>query len=121
MGTRAGKGLMQKISLLAALLLVSAVILSGCVAPNPAPVPPAGPIPVADRFAFTKLDQKTCPTEAANFADWVERYESFAYKQGGQPKELIADAFANVKENPSITVKQSKQPEFVTPIWTYLS
>jgi len=25
-----------------------------------------------------------------------------------------------VKENPSITAKQAKQPEFVTPVWTYL-
>jgi lytic murein transglycosylase len=111
---------MQKISLLGAPLLLSILVLAGCAAPNPTPVPPAGPIPAADRYAFTKLDQKTCPTEAANYADWVERYEAFAYK-GGQPKELIADAFENVKENPSITAKQSKQPEFVTPVWTYLS
>ncbi len=100
---------MQKILLLGAVLLLAA-----CAAPNQAPLPPAGPIPVADRYAFTKLDQKTCPTEAASYADWVERYEAFAYK-GGQPKELIADAFENAKENPSITAKQSKQPEFVTP------
>jgi lytic murein transglycosylase len=106
---------MQKIAIVGAMLLLAA-----CAAPNPAPLPPSGPIPAADRYAFTKLDQKTCPTEAKNFADWVERYEAFAYK-GGQPKELIADAFENVKENPSITVKQAKQPEFVTPVWTYLS
>jgi len=106
---------MQKILRIAALLLLSA-----CAAPNPAPLPPAGPIPAADRYAFTKLDQKTCPTEAKSYADWVERYESFAYKNG-QPKELIADAFENAKENPSISDKQAKQPEFVTPVWTYLS
>ncbi|MDQ7246296.1 lytic murein transglycosylase [Dongia sedimenti] len=107
---------MRKFAIVGALLVLSAC----AAAPNPAPLPPSGPIPVADRYAFTKLDQKTCPTEAKSFADWVERYEAFAYK-GGQPKELIADAFENVKENPSITVKQSKQPEFVTPVWTYLS
>ena len=107
---------MHKISLLGALLLLSACATQ----PNQAPLPPSGPIPAADRFAFTKLDQKTCPTEAASFADWVERYEAFAYKNG-QPKELIADAFETVKENPAITVKQAKQPEFVTPVWTYLS
>jgi lytic murein transglycosylase len=107
---------MQKISLLGAALLLAACATP----PNQVALPPSGPIPVADRYAFTKIDQKTCPTEAKNFADWVERYEAFAYKNG-QPKELIADAFEAVKENPDITVKQSKQPEFVTPVWTYLS
>ena len=104
---------MRKIAFLAGLLLLSAC------AGTP-PVPPSGPIPAADRFAFTRINQTTCPTEAANFADWVERYEAFAYR-GGQPKELIADAFENVKENPSVSAKQAKQPEFVTPVWTYLS
>ncbi len=107
---------MQKIVLVGAALLLSA-----CATQAPPPVQqPSGPIPVEDRYAFTKIDQKTCPTEAASFVEWVERYEAFAYKNG-QPKELIADAFENVKENPDITVKQSKQPEFVTPVWTYLS
>jgi lytic murein transglycosylase len=106
---------MQKIMLVGAALLLTA-----CAAPNQAPLPPSGPIPAADRYAFTKIEQKTCPTEAKSFADWVEHYEAFAYK-GGQPKELIADAFETVKENPSITVKQAKQPEFVMPVWTYLS
>ena len=63
---------MQKIAIVGAMLLLAA-----CAAPNPAPLPPSGPIPAADRYAFTKLDQKTCPTEARNFADWVERYEAF--------------------------------------------
>jgi lytic murein transglycosylase len=106
---------MQKFVLLGGLLLLSA-----CATQPPPPVQPAGPIPAKDRYAFTKIDQKTCPTEAKSFVEWVERYEAFAYKNG-QPKELIADAFEKVKENPSITVKQSKQPEFVTPVWTYLS
>ncbi|GAB2176655.1 lytic murein transglycosylase [Dongia sp. agr-C8] len=106
---------MRKIALLGALLLLAA-----CATQPPAPVQPAGPIPAKDRYAFTKIDQKTCPTEAKSFVEWVERYEAFAYKNG-QPKELIADAFEKVKENPDITVKQAKQPEFVTPVWTYLS
>ena len=63
---------MQKIAIVGAMLLLAA-----CAAPNPAPLPPSGPIPAADRYAFTKLDQKTCPTEARNFADWVERYRAF--------------------------------------------
>lgn len=107
---------MQKLSLLGGLLLLSAC----ATAPSQAPVAPGGPIPAKDRYAFTKIDQQTCPTEAASFVEWVERYEAFAYKNG-QPKELIADAFENVKENPSISAKQAKQPEFVTPVWTYLS
>ncbi len=107
---------MQKFVLLGGLLLLSA-----CATQTPPPAAqPAGPIPAKDRYAFTKIDQKTCPTEAKSFVEWVERYEAFAFKNG-QPKELIADAFENVKENPDITVKQSKQPEFVTPVWTYLS
>jgi lytic murein transglycosylase len=106
---------MQKIVLLGAGLLLAA-----CATQPPTPVQPSGPIPAKDRYAFTKIDQQTCPTEAKTFVEWVERYEAFAYKNG-QPKELIADAFDNVKENPDITVKQAKQPEFVTPVWTYLS
>jgi lytic murein transglycosylase len=107
---------MRKIVLLGGLLLLAACATQQ----PPAPVQPAGPIPVKDRYAFTKIDQKTCPTEAKSFVEWVERYEAFAYKNG-QPKELIADAFEKVKENPDIKVRQSKQPEFVTPVWTYLS
>ncbi|WP_395017583.1 lytic murein transglycosylase [Dongia sp.] len=107
---------MRKIALLGALLLLAACATQQ----PPAPVQPAGPIPAKDRYAFTKIDQQSCPTEAKSFLEWVERYEAFAYKNG-QPKELIADAFEQVKENPDITVKQSKQPEFVTPVWTYLA
>ncbi len=107
---------MRKIVLLGGLLLLAACATQQ----PPAPAQPAGPIPAKDRYAFTKIDQQSCPTEAKSFVEWVERYEAFAYKNG-QPKELIADAFENVKENPDITVKQSKQPEFVTPVWTYLS
>jgi lytic murein transglycosylase len=107
---------MQKIVLLGGLLLLCACATQQ----PPPPVQPSGPIPAKDRFAFTRIDQKACPTDAKTFVEWVERYEAFAYKNG-QPKELIADAFENVKENPDITVKQAKQPEFVTPVWTYLS
>jgi membrane-bound lytic murein transglycosylase B len=99
-------------------LLLAAAVASGCVTQPPPVQAPSGPI--ADPYAFTKIDQKTCPTEAPSFVAWVERYEAFAYR-GGQPKELIVQAFAPVKENPSITAKQSKQPEFVTPVWTYLA
>jgi membrane-bound lytic murein transglycosylase B len=107
---------MQKIVLLAA-----ALALAACATQTPPPAAqPSGPIPAKDRYAFTRIDQKTCPTEAQTFVEWVERYEAFAYKNG-HPKELIADAFENVKENPDITVKQAKQPEFVTPVWTYLA
>ena len=94
--------------------------LIGLLAACAGPTPPAPTGPISDPYAFTRIDQKTCPTTAANFVDWVRHFEAYAY-HGGQPKELIVQAFAPVKENPSITVKQAKQPEFVTPVWTYLS
>jgi membrane-bound lytic murein transglycosylase B len=34
---------------------------------------------------------------------------------------MIQLAFANVRENPSISASAGKQPEFVTPVWTYMS
>src|SRR5581483_6802128 len=79
----------------------------------------ATPLPANDPYAFTRITQTTCPTEAASYPDWVQHYEAFAY-HNGQPKDLIVQAFTGVKENPSITAKQNKQPEFVTPVWTYL-
>jgi membrane-bound lytic murein transglycosylase B len=91
------------------------ILLSACVTPVP---PPTAPL-ANDPYAFTRIDQKTCPTTAESFPDWVRHFEAFAY-HGGKPKELIVEAFAPVKENPSIGEKQAKQPEFVTPVWTYL-
>ena len=98
----------------------SVLLLAGCAGPTP-PAPPQAPsAPAADPYAFLHIDQKTCPTEAASFVDWVQHFEAYAYKSG-DPKELLVQAFAPVKENPEIGAKQAKQPEFVTPVWTYLA
>jgi membrane-bound lytic murein transglycosylase B len=96
----------------------AALWLAACAPQQQAPVATM-PVSANDPYAFTRITQTTCPTAAASFPDWVQHYEAFAYHQG-QPKELIVKAFAPVKENPSITAKQAKQPEFVTPVWTYL-
>jgi membrane-bound lytic murein transglycosylase B len=104
-------------------LLMPALLLGACAGPTPAPQKPVvqAPAPTGpDPYAFLKLDQQSCPDQAPSFGDWVQRFESYAYHQG-QPKELIVQAFAPVKENPNISAKQAKQPEFVTPVWTYLS
>ncbi|HEY4164772.1 MAG TPA: lytic murein transglycosylase, partial [Dongiaceae bacterium] len=96
-------------------------VLAGCAQTTPAPTAPSATTMAAvDPYAFTRIDQKTCPTSAANFVDWVEHFEAYA-QHSGQAKELIVEAFAPVKENPTIGQKQAKQPEFVTPVWTYLS
>ena len=98
----------------------SVLLLAGCAGPTP-PAPPQAPsAPAADPYAFLHIDQKTCPTEAASFVDWVQHFEAYAYKSG-DPKELLVQAFVPVKENPEIGAKQAKQPEFVTPVWTYLA
>ncbi|HVM82746.1 MAG TPA: lytic murein transglycosylase, partial [Candidatus Binatia bacterium] len=98
----------------------SVLLLAGCAGPTPPASPQAPSAPAADPYAFLHIDQKTCPTEAASFVDWVQHFEAYAYKSG-DPKELLVQAFAPVKENPEIGAKQAKQPEFVTPVWTYLA
>jgi lytic murein transglycosylase len=96
--------------------------LAGCAQTTPSPTtgPAATTMAAVDPYAFTRIEQKTCPTTAPSFVSWVEHFEAYANKSG-QPKELIAEAFASVKENPTIGQKQAKQPEFVTPVWTYLA
>lgn len=68
---------------------------------------------------FTKIDQKSCPKQADSFPEWVGHFEAYALHRG-QKKELIASAFAAVKENPDVAEKAGEQPEFVTPVWGYL-
>jgi lytic murein transglycosylase len=97
----------------------AALLLAACAPQQQAPVATTGPLTPTDPYAFLHITQTTCPETAASFPDWVQHYEAFAYHQG-QPKDLIVQAFQPVKENPSITAKQAKQPEFVTPVWTYL-
>ncbi len=69
---------------------------------------------------FRLLNQTSCPTEASSYGDWVARFQSYAVNQGKRP-DMIQLAFATVKENPSISASAGKQPEFVTPVWTYMS
>jgi lytic murein transglycosylase len=66
-----------------------------------------------------RLDQKSCPEKAESFQDWLARFQSYAHNQG-RPDAVIEAAFSAVKENPEISERAAKQPEFVTPIWTYL-
>jgi lytic murein transglycosylase len=75
------------------------------------------PVGVTD---FRDLNQTTCPSSADNYRDWVTEFQSYALHQGKRP-DMIQVAFADVRENPSISASAGKQPEFVTPVWTYLS
>jgi lytic murein transglycosylase len=73
----------------------------------------------ARRQELQELDQKSCPAKAKSYDEWVMRFQSFALNQG-RPEEIVETAFLGVKENAEIAERASKQPEFVTPIWTYL-
>jgi len=75
------------------------------------------PVGVTD---FRDLNQTTCPASADNYRDWVTEFQSYALHQGKR-SDMIQVAFADVRENPSISASAGKQPEFVTPVWTYLS
>jgi membrane-bound lytic murein transglycosylase B len=75
------------------------------------------PIGVTD---FTMLNQTSCPGTAASYRDWVTEFQSYALHQGKRV-DMIQVAFASAQENPSISASAGKQPEFVTPVWTYLS
>ncbi|HWT98523.1 MAG TPA: lytic murein transglycosylase [Terriglobales bacterium] len=75
------------------------------------------PVGVTD---FRDLNQTTCPAGAASYRDWVTQFQSYALHQGKRA-DMIQVAFADVRENPSISAAAGKQPEFVTPVWTYLS
>lgn len=75
--------------------------------------------PEARGRLIRELNQKSCPAKAASFDEWVARFQSFAINQG-RPDKVIEAAFLGIKENPEISDRASKQPEFVTPIWTYL-
>lgn len=101
--------------------------LMGCsaqptqVSPNVVPPVASGPVAAAPSglVDFTQIKQSNCPTEAINFQEWVARFGAYAlYK--GEPESVIRTAFANVTENPKIRDRAGKQPEFVTPIWTYI-
>ncbi len=69
--------------------------------------------------AIKALNQKSCPSNAKSFSDWVRHFQSFAL-HSGQSEEAVFVSFQGVKENPQIATAAAAQPEFVTPVWTYL-
>ena len=87
---------------------------------TPAAPAAAATTPPPTPVDFTMIDQKSCPKVADSFPDWVGHFEAYALHRG-QSKELIASAFASVKENPDVAEKAGEQPEFVTPVWGYLA
>ncbi len=112
------------------LLPLSLIILTGCAgAPPKTAATGAAPASTTTGTAstaigpaedFHQLDQTTCPTQASTYGDWVARFQSYAQHQGKR-SDMIQLAFADVRENPSISASAGKQPEFVTPVWTYMS
>ncbi len=109
--------------------LVTAFVLAGC-AFSPAPQGSAanaegGAAPATSGTAllpkpdFLSLDQKTCPGQAPDFPTWIAQFQSYAHHQG-HDAQVIAQAFADTRENPEIRDRAKAQPEFVTPIWTYM-
>ena len=108
-------------------MIVGAVVaLAGCAA-QPAktqgsPTEDAAPsaTPVASKpIDFHTLNETKCPNTAASYQEWVAKFQSYALSKG-KPDAVIQTAFAGVKENPEISDRASKQPEFVTPVWSYL-
>lgn len=83
---------------------------------EPAAMPSAAGVAVPD---ITAINQTSCPKEAISYQEWVARFGAYALHQG-QSEQVIRTAFAGVTENPSIRDRAGKQPEFVTPVWTYL-
>lgn len=76
--------------------------------------------PVASKpIDFHTLKETKCPSTAASYQEWVAKFQSYALSKG-RPDDVIQTAFVGVKENPEISDRASKQPEFVAPVWTYL-
>jgi membrane-bound lytic murein transglycosylase B len=94
---------------------------SGAATTSPAPAAPAV-TPSAATIAvpdITAIDQTSCPKQAASYEEWVARFGAYALHQG-QSEQVVRTAFAGVYENQTIRDRAGKQPEFVTPVWTYL-
>jgi len=76
--------------------------------------------PVAPKpIDFRTLKETSCPNTAVSYNEWVAKFQSYAVSKG-RPADVVQTAFLGVKENPEISDRAAKQPEFVTPIWTYL-
>ncbi|TDQ80592.1 lytic murein transglycosylase [Dongia mobilis] len=116
--------------------LLAAALMGGCAAtPSATATQPAASAPASEQAPaepgatpataslavpdMTTLTQTTCPKEASSYEEWVARFGAYALHQG-QPEQVIRTAFAGVYENPEIRDRAAKQPEFVTPVWTYL-
>lgn len=85
----------------------------------PAPAAPAVQAAPASIPDFTTFTQTSCPKQAASYQEWVARFGAYALHQG-EPEKVIRTALAGVTENATIRDRAGKQPEFVTPVWTYL-
>ncbi len=68
---------------------------------------------------FRTLTETSCPDRAASYQEWVAKFQAYALSKG-RSADVIQTAFAGVKENPEISDRAAKQPEFVTPVWTYI-
>lgn len=68
---------------------------------------------------FRTLNETSCPNSASSYQEWVAKFQSYALSKGRQ-EAVIQTAFVGVRENPEISDRAAKQPEFVTPVWTYL-
>jgi lytic murein transglycosylase len=117
--------------------LLAAALMGGCAAtPSPTTTQPGAPAAASEQTPtepgattpttaslgvpdMTALTQTTCPKEAASYEEWVARFGAYALHQG-QHEKVIRTAFAGVYENPQIRDRAAKQPEFVTPVWSYL-
>ncbi len=119
---RRGSGLRRPLGMV---LVGTLVALAGCAAqpkPEPAagtPSQPSATAVAAKPVDFRTLNESACPSSAASYPEWVAKFQSYAVFKG-KPAPVVQVAFATVKENPEISDRASKQPEFVTPIWTYL-
>ncbi|MGH6893765.1 MAG: lytic murein transglycosylase, partial [Dongiaceae bacterium] len=78
----------------------------------------AAPV-VSKPIDFHTLSETKCPNSAASYQEWVAKFQSYALSKG-RPDKVIQTAFAGVKENPEISDRTTKQPEFELPVWTYL-
>jgi membrane-bound lytic murein transglycosylase B len=109
------------------MVIVGAVVaVTGCAA-QPAKTQSGAAInagqaaaPVASKpIDFHTFKETKCPQSATSYQEWVAKFQSYAVSKG-RPDKVVQTAFAGVKENPEISDRASKQPEFVTPVWTYL-
>jgi membrane-bound lytic murein transglycosylase B len=108
------------------MIMGAVVALAGCAA-QPAKTqggaaagaPSATQVAASKPIDFRTLHETSCPNSAASYQEWVAKFQSYAVSKG-RPVEVVKTAFAGVKENPEISDRAAKQPEFVTPVWSYL-